>query len=385
MARFRGMKRGIPPVSNLFIPTRIRVGFVNRADTYTQRLAYVIYYDAAGKLRKSASWESWRDKSIEPVEHDNVPTEGFCLNKNVQRYNWSHFGSNRSYIRMYDPRGVEFEVTPENLIGILTETNCNKRGLDGAFVYAWDGKDLVLLPCNSEAYREATKHTARQSMKISAKDLLAGRSYTTKDGSEVVYLGRFKWYGFQSNYNNGYNSSRTAKRYHIFRTAQGGYELKSDTKFLASLNNPDPVPNYAELMEEYNRRIESSPTVSWEVTPTAVDLSYESNQSGYHLRMNKSRYFFNQTDTITVYAVEVLTKPKQVGLTYKITEVGTINKKDGSSYRSNSYSSNYNYNRSTSELTEEQALARLKDAVDVTMVLENGSRIPLTESYGCLY
>ena len=79
--------------SNLFIPNRIRVGFQTRNDTYTKKLAYVIYYDEKGKLRKEPSWNSWRDKKIDPEEFDNVPTEGFVLNKKVGGYagDWGNF------------------------------------------------------------------------------------------------------------------------------------------------------------------------------------------------------------------------------------------------------------------------------------------------------
>ena len=31
--------------SNIFIPQKINVGYQNRSDTYTGKLAYVIYYD----------------------------------------------------------------------------------------------------------------------------------------------------------------------------------------------------------------------------------------------------------------------------------------------------------------------------------------------------
>jgi hypothetical protein len=155
---------------NLFIPKKIKVGFQDRKGTYTGKLAYVIYFDNKGVLRKEKSWESWRDKKIDAQEFDNNPQDGFCLNKDVKRFNWDHFGSNRSYIRMYDPRGIEFEVTPENLIGILTETDCLKRGLEGKFVYAWKGTELVLLPCCSEEYKKAVDYTERQDQNISAKD-----------------------------------------------------------------------------------------------------------------------------------------------------------------------------------------------------------------------
>lgn len=38
--------------SNIFVPKRINVGFQERSSTYTGKLAYVIYYDEKGTLRK---------------------------------------------------------------------------------------------------------------------------------------------------------------------------------------------------------------------------------------------------------------------------------------------------------------------------------------------
>ena len=98
--------------TNLYIPDLLEVGFVKRTDTYLQTLAYVTYIDQKGVHRKQTSWENWRDKSIEPIDLLNTPQSGFILNKNIQRYGWSHYSSGRSMIRIYDPRGVEFEITP---------------------------------------------------------------------------------------------------------------------------------------------------------------------------------------------------------------------------------------------------------------------------------
>ena len=41
-----------------FIPKKIKVGYQDRDDTYTGKLAYVIYYDEKGKLRKENSWQA---------------------------------------------------------------------------------------------------------------------------------------------------------------------------------------------------------------------------------------------------------------------------------------------------------------------------------------
>lgn len=184
--------------SQLFIPTKLKVGFVHRNDTYTQKLSYIVYFDTKGVLRKETSWENWRDKSIEPIELDNTPHSGFILNKDVQRYGWSHYSSGRSMIRIYDDRGIEFEITPSNLLFILMNTNCYKRELEGEFVYAWDSKELVLLPTCCEEYKESTGFTALQGGKITVKDMVPGCVYKTKKDENLIYLGKFNW--FDSSY-----------------------------------------------------------------------------------------------------------------------------------------------------------------------------------------
>ena len=142
--------------TNIFVPQKINVGFQNRNDTYTGKLAYVIYYDEKGKLRKETSWQSWRDEKIPNEEYENVPTEGFVLNKKVggveESYGWD---VRKTYTRIYDPRGFEFEITIPNLLWILENCNCIKgKGLEGEFVYGWDGKDLVLVPVDTPDYKE---------------------------------------------------------------------------------------------------------------------------------------------------------------------------------------------------------------------------------------
>ena len=71
----------------LFIPEKLKIGFRNRPDTYTGKLAFLIYYDQKGELRKETSWNGWRDKAIKPLEITNEPFEGFVLNKGVDFLN----------------------------------------------------------------------------------------------------------------------------------------------------------------------------------------------------------------------------------------------------------------------------------------------------------
>ena len=250
----------------LFIPTKCKVGFNTRTDTYTGKLGYIIYND--GKVwRKENSWENWREKyitdeeleqkrlniynnrienytgcynrylsykdsnikwqkdeynqikdtsleeyleinvglyanytynpskesndiTINPIEFENNPTEGFVLNKKVGGDNYS-WNPRQTYCRVYDPRGWEFEISISNLLFILECTNSIKgKGLEGEFIYSWSGKDLVLLPCDSENYQSSIKHTELQSKKVSAKELKVGNTYVNSNGDELIYLGK---------------------------------------------------------------------------------------------------------------------------------------------------------------------------------------------------
>lgn len=184
-------------MEKLIIPGKLKVGYQNRQDTYTQKLAYVIYYDPKGKLRKENSWLGWRDAKIQDDEFENVPTEGFIINRNVGgvRYSSWNWNNRREKVRIFDPRNFEFEITIENLLYILQECTSTKgKGLEGKFVYAWDGPELVLLPVDSEEYKKSTEFTGLQTMKVTKDMMVPGRLYTFKDGEVYMYLGRHDYF-----------------------------------------------------------------------------------------------------------------------------------------------------------------------------------------------
>lgn len=354
--------------SNLYIPERIRVGYQKRKGTYNDKLAYIVYWDNKKVLRKEKSWESWRDKTIEPEEFDNKPQDGFVFNKNVQRYNWSHFGSGRSLIRVFDPRGIEFEITTENLIMVLMNTDCCKRGLVGEFVYAWQGPELVLLPVKSEEYIEATKHTERQSEKVGAKDMVGGCSYKTKKGEDLVYVGRYDWYNWDS-----YSQTRKAKKSYIFTKNNGdSFIILSGLESLASKNS-DIVSNYAHIIENFQNNPHSSKIIKFEVLPTVVDFSTCKNHSYYRKTLKKSRYFIKSGSFIDEVCLSLETKwnkaiNKDEFAGYDITNYSSIDidNQTLSSNRSGWFSSYPPKKYKTKEDIERMGLG------DLYVTLENG-------------
>ena len=260
----------------LFIPDRIKVGYNNRKDTYTGKLAYVIYFDKKGVLRKETSWESWRDDKITPHEFDNKPMSGFVLNKGVggarESYGWN---ARNEYIRIYDPRNFEFEISVANLLFILQESNCMRgKGLEGEFVYAWDGKDLVLLPVGSKEYKNSVEFTDMKTMKVASKDLIVGATYETKDQQTVIYLGQFNMFD--------YNQWSSAPNVDIVRVHayyypdnvgnmyKENFAGHRDMSQIARLIDPTPVGNYAELVDELNKHKNFGKYIDFKVNDLGV-------------------------------------------------------------------------------------------------------------------
>ena len=231
--------------SNIFIPKQIKVGFQNRSDTYTKKLAYIIYYDEKEKLRKENSWNSWRDYKIDPKDFQNEPTEGFVLNKKAGGYStgWNH---RQTYCRVYDPRGFEFEISIENLLYILENTNSIKgKGLEGEFIYGWSGKDLLLIPTSSPDYKEikAFNEKVHKNEYIKGKDLIIGATYRFKDNSEQIYMGRFQKCNGEDKEYNEYFFARECWFNHY----------KSISKQIIEVVDEQCVENYANKMDELEK------------------------------------------------------------------------------------------------------------------------------------
>lgn len=257
--------------TNIFLPEKINVGYQEREDTYTKRLAYVIYYDNKGVLRKENSWDSWRNKKLGNDEFKNEPTSGFVLNKGVggARQSWG-WNTRNEYIRVYDPRNFEFEISVANLLWILQETSSIKgKGLEGEFIYGWEGTELMLIPTCSQEYKECVEFTKLQDGKVSARDLKPGVIYKQRDMSEWIYLGRYMWYDHPYSYTHNYYGSNVnpdtinnkAKKQHIFIKKDNKtyyYNTLSMAKFRSAVTD-EPVENLAFLLDDFFKLKNSCP------------------------------------------------------------------------------------------------------------------------------
>jgi hypothetical protein len=263
---------------SLFIPEKIKIGFQDRTDTYTKKLAYVTYFDKKGVLRKEKSWEGWRDKKINPVEFNNEPIEGFVLNKGVggSRYS-SGWNARSEYIRVYDPRDFEFEISVANLLFILRECDCSRgKGLEGKFVYAWDRTNLVLLPNNSPDYQESITRMELKTLNFKVKDLIVGASYITKQNKTYIYVGKYDYYYFGGN----------MKKYIFLDVEPNEFVILDDVKIIAKLNSDVIDPNIAEIIDRYYKSANGSKVVKLFLTDKPEKSDYNHN----HIMANGNSY-----------------------------------------------------------------------------------------------
>lgn len=200
-------------IKQLHTPNFIRVGFNKRSDTYSGLLSFPTYLLEDGATTKHKNrWVSWIDKSIPTQDVENVPTEGFVLNERRGGGGSWRYNDREPKIRVWDPRGWEFEITIENALDILAECgSLPGKGLVGKFVYSFADNKLNLISEKSEVYKNSLEFTSLSSMKITEADLVVGSTYLTKVQNNILYLGKFNFIETTS-----YNDSASLKHDHVF-------------------------------------------------------------------------------------------------------------------------------------------------------------------------
>lgn len=289
--------------TDLYIPEKIKIGFVNRDDTFTGKLAYLTYFDEKNVLRKQVSWDNWRDHKIKTIEIDNKPISGFVFNKGVQRYGY-HQNSGRAVARVHDPREFEFEISIENMFGIMMNNDILKRDIQGDFVFAWAGKDLILLPTTSVEYKESQKFTEKQYKNLTTKDLVKGRTYTKKKTPEnCVYIGYFNWYEVNGHHMRTHSKYKGKK--HIFYSNKKFQHLSVTT--LAEAVSDDITAQYPELLEKFEQSLHAKPLNNFK--QESITLKNFNNAANH-----ENRYYYKDfgKDNMTCILINLTDNTKKI-------------------------------------------------------------------------
>lgn len=285
----------------LNVPEKLKVGFQKRNDTFDGQLSFITYYDQKNVLKKEKSWTSWIDSSILPIELENTPTTGFIVNKSINRGNYS-FGGGRDVVRIYDPRGFEFEVSTGNYVGLSEYIDIIKGELTGKLVFAFDsGGNLILLPVNSEQYLLSIKHTKYKENSFSAKSLIVGGVYLDKNNNQCIYIGR---YNINKPFYKGSNLllNSTGNKY-IFYTAEGYKEIaiRNISHFSYKLSDDDKdFYKNTYLNSELSKHIETFYFKNdYQLSKYNIEkekLVYGSRNSRFIERItNNCRYYFSSS------------------------------------------------------------------------------------------
>lgn len=171
----------------------------------------------------------------------------------------------------------------DNLIGILMHADVSKRDITEPCVFAWNRNELILLPTNSVEYQESLKHTEKQGVKFSAKDLVVGYTYGIKQDSttRVVYLGHLDQYAIEhvtkgeKNTNDRWNQPPTIgyksvkkKKKHVFINEQTHQiDTRDPSALISGAVLEEMHPEFATLMDHYYSRIQSQPISGVNLAP----------------------------------------------------------------------------------------------------------------------
>lgn len=193
----------------LYIPKKLKVGFNNRtfhgndwennrqkANAET-KLAYIIYWDEKGVLRKEKSWQDWRDPELGELELANEPLHGFTIHLVRNGYRGEWFAGRDAKVLIRHPEGFVFEITPENACSLIIEGGVEAGSgiIGGEQVLAWDGKELILLGTKSREYAESSAHTKKvDAGGIKDSELIPGHIYRCRNGELRLYFGKVDFY-----------------------------------------------------------------------------------------------------------------------------------------------------------------------------------------------
>lgn len=228
------------------IPETVNIGYQERKDTYTDRLAFITYKDTLGNLKSENSWNKWRDNDIEPDVISNIPRTGFVLNKNGGGDGWGYY-DRAEFVRVYDPHGFEIEISIDNLLKIITYNGISKgNGIEGELVYAWEKnkRKLSLLPVTSEEYIHITKNKVDLSniTIFKKKEIKVGNTYLFKDTMVLTYLGKHNVF-------TGYDK----KDLFIFVNNDGKYQLSLNLNRITHLVSENK--NIDTLLDNFNKSV----------------------------------------------------------------------------------------------------------------------------------
>lgn len=226
--------------------SRLPLGFATPADdahtkTFAKRVETITNWCNTFKHYANAGEQQNLGNKIV----DNIPLEGYRIADSVRRTGWN--GGNVVW-RIEDPRGFELEISSANFGRIVDCTTIVNGVIQGKCAWGRDGAVNVLLPENSDPYKEAFTNTVRSSTNVSIASVKPNDIVVLRDGRKMRYVGVY--YFITTDYTSKYREptvhkfGQIKKRHvfadvlettsdaHYYLTQKGTYKA-GDTYFVA--------------------------------------------------------------------------------------------------------------------------------------------------------
>lgn len=245
---------------NINLPKKIKVGFQSRNQSLDGNLSFVTYINDKNEIAQQKSWNDWRDENIAPLELDNVPMKGYIFDKSIKRT--GGFSSNNSYLRVYDPRGFEFEIKIENVSLIIQNCKIDKGEIKEKCILGWDSRTVYLIPETCDLYKTAILENAEENKNVTDENLVVGNIYKSTRG-KFVYVG--KEYLLQN------NDQLKTKLVNVFYKENHPYQKKEKiildnfcAPSLSSLKNTqEQAENYDKLIKALKKKSVKRSGLKW--------------------------------------------------------------------------------------------------------------------------
>lgn len=251
--------------SPIKIPEKVYVGFQSRHLSETVPLGFMVPYtnDEAGKSRMRTV-DSWgmqgTTKEFKSVILDNKPMIGFKIGQSIKRSSgWS--GKGNSYLRVEDPRGFELEITIENFVMCMQNNIIEDGELIQECVWARDGNRNLLIPTNSDAFKNVKTLDVDSKKALPLNTVKLGDTVLLQDATTTgVYLGTI-YYCYTSKYGNPKGMALSGKR-HVVRTNDAGvvsYQIKSSIVVTDIIAKASAVMTHLDVERELANALAESP------------------------------------------------------------------------------------------------------------------------------
>jgi len=199
---------------------------------------------------------------------------------------------------------------------ILENTSCIKgKGLEGKFVYGMNGKDLILIPCDSPDYKQLKEFNdkMRQGIKFNMKNMIKGATYLNSRNEELVFVGRYE-------YHDSYSSvKKTPKKYYFYNRGKK-YDWQDEVGYFTSYSsvgqsiiectNENCCVDYAEIFDKFEYHEHYNPydndkdeyhNHSLDSFTKYVEICLnKAKNNEYHPRNNVDVYYYVNNGEITL-------------------------------------------------------------------------------------